>query len=270
MSDPSILGEVATVRVRAGAVHWEVRSAEVEKAIAGMLIDPEQAVRDKQSVIHESWLVTVARTTLPTLDGSWLLRRSNYAKPSARRRDFFRPASAVRAFRNGLILEQLGVRTPRVLAGGVLREWRVPKVGYLLTQEVPNAVSLAQLAQRPEGASVSAVKAAAKAIARLHQLGFVHGDLTINNVLLDGSGRAWFIDLERMRRVRGELNWNQVTEDFHRFARHYGKFTRAGKLGALRLLRIYCRERGWVGQEREFIAVLGKRLKKKIEADQAA
>jgi hypothetical protein len=63
------------------------------------------------------------------------------------------------------------------------------------------------------------------------------------------------------------VGWRQAVEDFHRFARHFGKFSPAGKRGALRLLKQYCFARGWAQREREFIQLLEKRLKHKIAED---
>lgn len=253
----------APVTAKLGGIRWEVRSAALREMIGDLLAQPE--VTSTSDVVHQSWLVTLTRVVAGEGVKSWLMRRSNYAKTVARQRDLFRAAASVRAFRNALALEAAGIPTPRVLAAGVRRELLVPQAGYLLAEEIPAAVSLAQLTTQSAPIDRGVVKAVAAAIANLHQRGFIHGDLTINNVLLDGAAKPWFIDLERMRKVRGEVSWAQAVEDFHRFARHFGKFSPAGKRGALRLLQSYCRARGWAGREREFAEALGKRLKHKIE-----
>jgi hypothetical protein len=261
------MSPVQPLRKTIGAVRWEIRSAAMLERCEPLLRSADQLIKDKHNVIHESWAVTVVRVTPAFGAGPWLMRHNPYAKPKARQRDLFRTASPLRAFRNALALEQAGLSTPRALAGGVLRVLRVPRAGYLLTEEVPNAVSLARLANQPDPVSPRIIKSVAAAIASLHQAGFVHGDLTINNVLLDGAGKPWFIDLERLRKLRGPVGWRQAVEDFHRFARHFGKFSPAGKRGALRLLKQYCFARGWAQREREFIHLLEKRLKHKIEED---
>jgi tRNA A-37 threonylcarbamoyl transferase component Bud32 len=269
--DASRLTAAAPVKVKAGAVRWEVRSGPLAEAIHDLLSQPDDLAGFKSTPIHQTWLVTVTRIALPQLPGGLaLMRRSNYAKSKARHRDLFRTAAAVRAFRNALALEAAGVPTPRVWAAGVLRTLRVPKAGYLLIDEVLDAVSLSALAHSPRGASHAAVGEVARAIARMHEAGFVHGDLTINNVLLDGAGKPWFIDLERTQRVRGGANWRQAVEDFHRLARHFRKFSPAGRVAALRLLREYCAARGWKGREREFVRALERRLRHKMAADLAA
>lgn len=269
--DQTALQTIAPARLKAGAVRWEVRSPAAAQVIGELLRNPERFTAQRENVIHQSWLVTMVRVSLPTrLDGVWLLRRSNYAKRSAQRRDFFRIAASVRAFRNALALEAAGMPTPRPLAAGVEREFGVPQTGYLLTEEVPGALTLASLAQSEAGAPRTVLHAVAEAIARLHERGFIHGDLTINNILLDATGRPWFVDLERTRRVRGPVNWRQAVEDFHRLARHFSQFSPAGRSGALRLVVLYCAARGWAGRELEFAKAIYERVRHKVAADEQA
>jgi tRNA A-37 threonylcarbamoyl transferase component Bud32 len=264
-SDP--IAPILPIKEKIGAVGWEVRSPAVLALCETFLREPAQLAKDKSRIVHDTWAVTVVRVSPATNAAAWLMRCSPYAKPKARRRDFFRTAASVRAFRNALALEQAGLPTPRALAGGVIRTLRVPRAGYLLTEEVPRAISLARLASQAEPIPPAIIQTVALAIARLHENGFVHGDLTINNVLLDGAGQPWFIDLERMRKLRGAVGWRWAVEDFHRLARHFGKFSDAGQRAALRLLQHYCRARGWLRREREFIRALEKRMRHKIAED---
>ena len=261
----------APLFLRIGSVRWVVRSAAVSESIQGLLQEPEANFASKQSLIHDTWLVSLAPVPVPVAaNGRALLRRTNYGKRHARWRDFFRTAGPLRAFQNALAMEQAGLPTPRVLAAGVARKLNVPQVGYLLVEEIAPATTLAMLARQAGGLSGTAVRRVAGEIARLHGQGFLHGDLTINNVLLDGEGRPWFIDLERARHVGRPVNWRQAVDDFHRFARHVGKFSPGAQMSALRLLKHYCVARGWSGREREFAGALYQRLKHKIAVDQAA
>jgi tRNA A-37 threonylcarbamoyl transferase component Bud32 len=139
----------------------------------------------------------------------------------------------------------------------------VPRAGYLLVAEVADAAKLARFVGAASGVPRSCVVDVANAIIALHERGFLHGDLTINNVLLDAAGKPWFSDLERARQTGGPLSWRRAVDDFHRFARHFVKFSPAGRRSALRLLKAYCAGRGWSGREREFIAAMAKRLRGK-------
>jgi serine/threonine-protein kinase RIO1 len=260
--------DVAPVTYHAGPVHWRVRSAPVAEVIRDMLDDPEAWTIRKDVLIQNTWQVLIARVSLPLASCERaLLRRSNYTKREARWRDFFRRSGPHRAFRYALALERAGIATPRVLAAGIVRSFHVPKTGYLLVEEIFPAMTLAKLAQRPGPIPAALIRRVAGMIARMHQEGFIHGDLTINNVLLDEQNQPWFIDLERGRRRWGPVSWRQAVEDFHRFARHVGKFSVPARFGALRLLKYYCAERGWTGREREFAEAIFRRLKHKLEAD---
>ena len=242
---PPAAAAVAPVTFRVGPVRWQVRSAAVAEAIREVLRDPDACMNRKDMLIHDTWRVSIARVPLSLGQcGRALLRRSNYAKSGAQWRDFFRTAGPFRAFRSALALERAGIATPRVLAAGIARSFHVPKAGYLLVEEIVPAVTLAQLARRPGPIPAPVIRRVAEMIARMHQEGFIHGDLTINNVLLDEQSRPWFIDLERGRRCPGPVSWRQAVEDFHRFARHVGKFGAAARFGALRLLKHYCAVRG--------------------------
>lgn len=263
--------EVAPVALKAGQVRWRVRSAAVAEALRELLQAPDVPRQNKDALIHDTWLVSVARVALPIVPGGRaLLRRSSYANRHARWRDCFRTAGPLRAFRQALALERAGIATPRVLAAGVARVFRVPRAGYLLVEEIAPATTLAKLAQQPGYVPPLVTRRVAEMIARMHGLGFIHGDLTINNVLLDEHLQPWFIDLERGRRCWSPVSWRQAVEDFHRFARHVGKFRVPARLAALRLLRHYCQLRGWAGREREFAEALRRRLAHKIAADQLA
>jgi len=266
-----VIADAAPVTLRVGPVRWRVRSAEVAEAIRAVLLDPEAWLNRKDVLIHDTWRIRIARVPL-SLDpcGRALLRRSSYGKGGAQWRDFFRTAGPLRAFRNALALERAGIATPRVLAAGIARSFHVPKAGYLLVEEIVPAVTLATLVRQPGPIPVATIRRVAGMIARMHQQGFIHGDLTINNVLLDGQSQPWFIDLERGRRCPGPVNWRQAVEDFHRFARHVGKFGAPARFAALRLLKHYCAARGWAGREREFSAALYQRLKHKLDADRSA
>ncbi len=261
--------DATPVELKVGPVRWRARSAAIAEAIQDLLRAPDAPGQNKGALIHATWMLSIARVSLPVAAGGRaLMRRSSYAKRYARWRDVFRTAAPLRAFQQALALERAGIPTPRVLAAGVARVWRLPRVGYLVLDEIVPAVTLAKLAQQPGALTRTVIRRVAEAIARMHEQGFIHGDLTINNVLLDGQSRPWFIDLERGRRCGRPVSWRQAVEDFHRFARHVGKFNKPARLSALRLLMHYCALRGWAGREREFAEALRRRLAHKIAADQ--
>jgi len=256
----------APVHGQIGPVRWTVRSAVIREQIQSVLTEAEGLLARPEALVHDTWLVRMVRVAPPAAPlKPLLLRRSNYAKRRARVKDLFRPAAPLRAFNNALVLERAGFPTPRVLAAGVARRFQIPQAGYLLVEEIAPAISLARLTAQPEGIARAVVGRVAELVARLHEHGFIHGDLTINNILLDETFQPWFIDLERGRFQNHPLSWRQAVEDFHRFARHFGKFSPGAQRSSLRLLQHYCALRGWRSRTREFAQALQDRLRHKIE-----
>jgi hypothetical protein len=98
----------------------------------------------------------------------------------------------------------------------------------------------------------------------MHSGGFIHGDLTISNVMLDSQFQPWFIDLERAQSRFRPVNWREAVEDFFRFARHVPTLGFAARFAALRLVKHYCTERGWTGRERDFATAVLTRLRRKL------
>lgn len=184
-----------------GLVRWLVRTDLPEDPLRNVLAHPEEWLRDPSRYFKNSRNVTIAR--LPGTAGSgWVLRRLNYGKLSHRLRDFFRPARTQRAFHSGLLLEQAGIATARVLAAGEERRLRWPLRAYLLTEEIPGAVTLAALLQQAHRQTRQAVGHLAILLAQLHNHGFSHRDLKATNVLFDNQLRPHLIDLDGVRRVR--------------------------------------------------------------------
>lgn len=264
---PSVAPDANPVSLKAGSVRWRVRSAEIAAEIRDVLDAPKEAMQRSDTVIHETGVITIVRVPLPIAAGGHaLLRSNNYGRHRVRMRDFFRMSGSLRAFRNALALERVGIPTPRILAAGILRSFHVPRAGYLLMDEISPAITLAELAKRPDSIPPGVIRGLAEEIANMHGKGFIHGDLSINNVLIDENLRPWFIDLDRARRTFGPANWNNTADEFHRLARHVWKFRPCMRFAALRMLVQYCRLRGWSGREREFAEAVHRQLAKKVLA----
>ena len=256
----------ATVSIRRGDVHWTLRANCEISALECLLRDPEGEIARQPALLRDGWLVTIARIAAAAgSNKSWLLRRINYGKPKAQLRDFFRAAAPIRAFRNALAFERNGFPTPRVIAAGIVRKFQRPIVGYLLVEELQPAWSLAEYLKIHRGMPHYAIQNISRLVAALHTRGFVHGDLTVGNVLLDTKMQPWLVDLERARSFARPVNWRGAVEEFFRFARHVPVLGPGARFGALRLLKLYCGERGWSGCEREFAADVLTRLKQKVK-----
>lgn len=97
-------------------------------------------------------------------------------------------------------VRRLGVGAARPLAcafttGIVYRCW-------LVTAEIPAAVTLAALSQTHPTAAIGCTRQAAAQIRLLIQHRILHVDLHPGNVLVDAEGRVYLIDFDRARRYR--------------------------------------------------------------------
>ncbi len=120
-----------------------------------------------------------------------------------------------RPFRELLLAERLralGIRTPEIVAARAVRAtlgWELD----LVTRRVPDAIDLGHVlgAARTGATPRSTVRRLAAAlgvlVGRLHAAGFVHADLTPNNVLVNRAALSgadpelWILDLDRSRFV---------------------------------------------------------------------
>lgn len=125
-------------------------------------------------------------------------------------KDVFRVSKSFRFWRQGLALSAAGFHTPRVLAAGELRRCRVMQRGFVVTEEIegkPLPEFLANLQRRPDRLPIKreGISVLAEAIRRLHDLGFVHGDMVASNIFVaaedDCKVKFYFMDNDRTRRL---------------------------------------------------------------------
>lgn len=101
----------------------------------------------------------------------------------------FRCSRVFRAARAAFRLDELGIRTPRVLLAGERRRGLILKAGYLVTTTAPEIHSVAWLLREtgaPEAVLESFLAYAAESTARLHAGGLEHGDLKTINFYFTG------------------------------------------------------------------------------------
>jgi lipopolysaccharide kinase (Kdo/WaaP) family protein len=214
-------------RIKVGKLMWLARAS------LPVMQDPEAFLRDSSRFIKSSRVVTIARVP-PNL----ILRRINYGKFIHRVRDFFRPSRALRALIASTWLDEAGVRTPRAIAAAEVRSLRWPKAAYLITEEVPNARTLAALFASkhkiPSGI--------AELIAHLHSSGLSHRDLKWTNILFDDQLAPWLIDLDGVRRM-GRVPDSRAQEDLLSLGRCFRAHPITLKWSGGRFIYRYCEAR---------------------------
>lgn len=176
-----------------GGLRWHVRKDAADPALGRLLGAPEAAFGDGSAVIKSGRSAKIVRVS------PFVIKRFNQKRPLNQLVDRVRLDRARRNLALGALLDFLRIRTPRGLAAATVRRRGLVKRGYLVTDEVAGARSLAECL-RAGDVPAAALEAVGSAVARLHAWGFAHRDLKATNVLVDGAGRAWLVDLDGIRR----------------------------------------------------------------------
>jgi serine/threonine protein kinase len=125
-------------------------------------------------------------------------------------KDIFRHSKAVRSMHQAAALARHNFKVPITLAAGEKREHRLLRKAFLLTTGVEGQALPAFLRQHGPGIQEiplsekrNALKHLALEVRRLHELGFVHGDLVPTNIFVYRSPNRessfFFMDNDRTR-----------------------------------------------------------------------
>ncbi|HUK39754.1 MAG TPA: lipopolysaccharide kinase InaA family protein [Candidatus Acidoferrales bacterium] len=140
------------------------------------------------------------------------LKSFHRVSPAATLKDLFRLSKALRGLKMGALLDDLGFNVAAAIAAGERRRWGVLERSFLLTSAVAGSPMPVFLRERygvkkadiPLRKKWHALRRLALEIRRLHELGFVHGDLVPSNILVgnvqDGEYPFFFLDHDRTRR----------------------------------------------------------------------
>ena len=143
---------------------------------------------------------------------SYFLKVYHSASAWSAVKDWFRASKALRFLKQGMALANAGFLVPPAVAAGEKRHFGKLKGAFVLTAAIegaPLTIFLKENAGRSDaGLSViekrAALKALARQIRRLHDLGFVHGDLVASNIFVcrDAAMNLQFVfmDNDRTRR----------------------------------------------------------------------
>src|SRR5690606_36242029 len=103
----------------------------------------------------------------------------------------------------------------------------------LLTREVPGARAAPEVfAALPRGALRArrqALRALAHAVRAFHDAGGDHADLNARNLVLDGEGAGWVLDLDRGAATAGPAPARVRARNLQRLARSWRKFDPEGR-----------------------------------------
>ena len=167
-------------RIAAGRWRWEVLEAQATPAMQpawdspDRLLEPptERVVRNPPSRTTE-----VFRARLPAPGGNVFIKR--YLVNALQSfKGLFRRSKAVRSFRIGIKLQQLGIPTAPPVAAGEHRVAGWLRDAWLLTEEIPDARTWSECDQSlPRGSHrIPLFRALARCFAKLHDAGLSHSE----------------------------------------------------------------------------------------------
>jgi Lipopolysaccharide kinase (Kdo/WaaP) family len=218
-----------------GALQWRVRLPFLNPAVENILRYPDAFLSDRAEILKPGRATTVGKA-----DGL-VLKRYNIRVRKLQNllKDLFRPSKARRAFLKSYHLELTGVPTARPIATADRRVARVLLRGYLLMEEIRGAAHLGEW----RGDTRQAAIRTADLLAKLHNEGFSHRDLKETNILFDGEGRVFLIDLEGLDYLQTVAH-PRAAADLSRLARAVEGIPRFSNVDRMAFLHRYCRQRG--------------------------
>lgn len=169
----------------------------------------------------EHWGVLARRVDGSGRGGAWFVEeggralvlrrylRGGFAARLSRDGYAWRGESHVRSFAEYRLLRELRQRGLAVPAPHAACYWKRGRTyrAAILVERIAGARNLAELAV--ERGSAAPWAETGRLIAAFHHAGLDHADLNAHNVLFDGGGAGWLIDLDRGRLRRLARGWRE-------------------------------------------------------------
>jgi tRNA A-37 threonylcarbamoyl transferase component Bud32 len=216
---------LASRRFRAGGTCWTVHpAAETDyPELEAILAEPEKDIRSRRQGLFRNKSDFAYHDRL-------VVKRYNARKPSDALLDLLRPSKATFAFRKARLLEEAGLPVARALAAAYA-PWRgLVRPSYLVMERVRDAGTYRPFFEA--GGDLDHARTLGQMIGRLHASGLRHRDLRCENLLEDGKGHLWFIDMEGIR-VQLLPRADRVLRDLRALHRNFARFQVRPKPGVL-------------------------------------
>jgi tRNA A-37 threonylcarbamoyl transferase component Bud32 len=245
-------GTHRTIRkVRAGSVRGLSVRDLPEEFLRELLRDPDAAfTRPDTHLLKECVSSTVAELKMPTPDGSRtvILKRVNGRGALDPVKNLFRSSAVWRSWLFGHGLCERWLPTPRPLA--LFHRYRYgifPAQGYLLTEQVPDAVGLPEAVRACRDTAIlrAWIERLARVVRAMHDRGVSHRDLKAPNVMLRGarsdpaSATPVLIDLVGVRAGRAGVPFARRARELARLNASFLEVRHVTRTERLRFLRAY-------------------------------
>ncbi len=188
-------------------------SREFERVIRQLIVDgpqPAEAYKRHRIATHPRSRVVVYQSP----NHAWVLKRFNVLPDKKAKRAVTRSLGR-RAWNAALALQRLGLHTPRTLALAEER-WATCLRGtsYLVSEYIaaPTLGQIMRNSRSSHGDRVELLRLVVSNVQKLHNAGFIHGDLRADNLLID-KDRLFFIDLDAFSRRCHPRHWRSGIEN---------------------------------------------------------
>jgi serine/threonine protein kinase len=240
-------------QVRAGAVRGLAVRDLPEQFLRELLRDPDGAFdRPGTRVLKRCMSSTVAELELPGPTGprTVILKRISARSVLDPLKNLFRSSAVLRSWLLGHGLCERWLPTPRPLA--VFHRYRagcIPAEGYLLTEQVPDAVGLPEFVKgcREPGVLRALGERLARIVRAMHDRGVSHRDLKAPNVMLRGAAtdpagaEPVLIDLVGVRAGREAVPFARRARELARLNASFLAVPHISRTERLRFLLAYLR-----------------------------
>ena len=165
-----------------------------------------------------------------------------------------RQGRADKEFHLAHLLDECGVQTIKPVAFGERRRHGVLLESYLLTEAIPDGLTLYELIEQhiltgrvpfPPEARFRFAAELAKLTATIHQTGIEHRDLHEKNIVVrpmpDGTYRFYLLDLHELQ-IHRPLGWTRALKELGRMGRYFT--LRTSTVDRLRFFKRYAELRG--------------------------
>jgi len=223
-----------------GGVRWHVRRDALDNRLETVLESPDRLLGQRDVQVKDSRSATIGRTQ------GHFTKRTNPGKLFRWFKDIFRPSRAEQAYLKAYHLELCGIPTPAAVACADRRRLGLLRHSYLVTVEVPQALDLSQIVLKKVPLTLSErrrmLRELAQLIAKLHDCGFSHRDLKVQNILAGPPPRRqlYLIDLDGLSDV-DVVSPQRARKDLARLDRGAREVLQAGPRERLRFLVEYRR-----------------------------